>query len=170
MMMPGTVTLDKVREWLKQRRAKGCRCPACNQFVKVWPRRLNKGMIYALRLMRDYDKENPGCFIHMSKWLAEKTSTNPTDLEYSKLLQWQLTEPKANTDPKKRQSGLWRITEKGKLFMQGNIAVPAIAFCFNKKVISYSEEQVHIYNVDTTFDYQELRGVRPEKQSTLLSE
>lgn len=146
------ITLKEAKKWLRDNFDKGCKCPACGQHVQLYKRKLNSGM--ALVLIRLY-KEYPDDWVPVKEWLRIKKYKNNHD--WTMLKYWELIEEKKNDDPKKKSNGYWRITNKGKNFVNFVITVPTHIHIYNKKFRGYSEEHTNIKNaLKNHFDYEEL--------------
>jgi hypothetical protein len=75
------------------------------------------------------------------------------------LKQWGILEQKAKDHDvkEKRDSGQWRITNKGKMFVAGEIKVPKYAVLYNKELLRLDGELVGIKDCLTEkFNYEEL--------------
>lgn len=134
----------------------GCSCPACSQFIKMYKRKIDKSMAHIMLRLYKVTAEKPEQeFFHIDEDLhIPVTSSGIAKLRY-----WNLVEEKAS-DPNlkdKKSSGMWRITNKGKLFVQGKVTVPKYAKVYNKVVHGFEGEEVNIQMaLGSKFNYEEL--------------
>ena len=152
-MAHGKSLLSEVKDFLRSNYNKpdGCLCPACGQNVKLYKRKLGKIQCEALILLNEANKE--------MEWVHVRTIIIKRNIhgDFAKMLYWGFIEKKVNEDSKKKDSGIWKITEKGKKFLRGEITVPTHAFIYNGDLKGFSE---HHTDIDTAlgsdFDYGEL--------------
>ena len=72
---------------------------------------------------------------------------------------WGLAENKPNEDdPSKKHTGFWRITRRGRRFVQGRIRIPSHVYLYdNERWGMTTETKVNIEDaLGEPFDYQEL--------------
>ena len=93
----------------------------------------------------------------ITKGISE-TGTN----DFSKLLHWGMIQPVQNVDTSKRTSGYWSITDRGKMFVNGELAnVPKYVKIYNGQRIGFSEEKTTIIMaLGNKFNYQELMKIQ----------
>lgn len=154
-------TLVEERERVLRERdsPKGTVCRCCDQYAKLYRRKFNSGMAYALILIFKYTFKNtpPGGWMHVTQVLAKEYGVNANAVEYSKLKLWGLVEQRTNEDRDTKDSGLWRITEKGVTFVRRATQIPKKVFIYNNEVCGYSEEQTGIDEaLGDGFKYSEL--------------
>jgi hypothetical protein len=159
MKLPEFNTTKEAKAYLRANWVKGTNCPCCGQSVKLYKRKLNSGMAYALIQIYKFDKTiTEGYhFFEVGKELA-KTGKVAIALEYNKLAYWGLIETTINDNPDENsRSGFWRITDKGKLFVEGKITVPKQVYVYDAKARMVSKEQTAIHQaLGDKFDYTEL--------------
>lgn len=130
-MLPQIKSLDDARGYLRNHWEDGCECPACHQHVQLYKRKLNSGM--ACTLIYIYREDN-----HLSKWIQVKEFLREqkyrNNHDWTLLRYWNLLEekPKEENDDV-RNSGCWRITEKGRDFVEGTITVAKHIYLYNGK-------------------------------------
>lgn len=81
---------------------------------------------------------------------------------WAKLRYWELIEemPKDSMTTEKRTSGMWRITDKGISFVEGNISVPKYVKLYNQTFYGYEGDDVSIHDViKEKFNYRELMSM-----------
>ena len=157
----GMDTLLQERERILREREtpKGTVCRCCGQYAKLYRRKFNSGMAYALILIFKHTFKNspPGGWIKITHVLAKEYGVNANAVEYSKLKLWNLIEPKLSDDRDVKDSGLWRITEKGVLFVRRAISIPKKVYLYNNEISGYSDESTGIDEaLGDHFKYSEL--------------
>jgi hypothetical protein len=149
-------TIKEAKDFLRGNWEKGVDCPCCKQFVKLYKRKLNSGM--ALTLCRIY-KES----ISDKKWIPVKDFLRQNKFknghDWTLLRFWGLLEEKQkdSNDNETKNSGYWRITEKGEAFTLNKIDVPRQIFIYNSKIYGVSEDRIKITKcLGDDFNYEEL--------------
>lgn len=142
--------LEKAKQELRDNWYEGLDCPCCGQFVKRYKRKLTSSM--AVGLISLYNQSSGwGEEIHISKIRGVNGG------EFAQLKRWGLISDTFNEDKTKRTSGLWTITEKGKLFVNNRIEVPKYCETYNGKTLSFSEETTTIKQaLSNRFNYEEM--------------
>ena len=163
MSTPTFNTLQEAKDYLKANWEKGTDCPCCGQFVKLYKRRLNAGacraLIFMYRLERDrqVDEEWDG-WIHVQQDFAKYFRVNANSMDYSQAQWWELIESKPNVDdPTKKDSGYWKLTPRGKLFVQNKLEVMSHAYLYNNKRLGFTGNKITVETgLGKKFNYQEL--------------
>jgi hypothetical protein len=159
---PKITTLEESKQWLRERFADGARCPCCDQFVKLYKRKLNSSMAHALILIYKFFENNQDEWLHVPSYLSQiSSSATVRGGDWSKLRYWGLIEPqKAVRDDGSERVGNYRITGRGKQFVLAQIRVPKHVFLYNQKPISREDtETVSIREaLGEKFNYAELMG------------
>jgi hypothetical protein len=142
-------SLAQVRAWLRVKRDEGVICPACDQHVKVYRRKINSGMARSLMLMYR---------IAGRDWLHVPTQIGAKSREEGKLAYWGLVEEEKVLRPDGGRTGYWRVTRLGELFVLNKCTVPKYARIFKGELVSLdSDEQVSIVDaLGTKFNYAEM--------------
>lgn len=153
-------TLDEALEVIKQELrekviGKGGRCPVCDQFAKVYKRKIYARAVVGL--IRIYNlTEDDESYYHITK-------INPTNVsgggDFAKLVHWGLAEemPKDPEDKKKKTSGFWRITPLGRDFVELKATVPAYIMTYNSQCLKVFGEPSTIKDaLGEHFDYEKL--------------
>jgi predicted transcriptional regulator len=112
-------TLQESKEFLRANFDKGVSCPCCNQFVKLYKRKLNSGM--AMALIHIYKQGN---WINVKDYMRKNSLPNNHD--WTLLRYWGLIEESTKTEEGKKTNGVWRITQKGVKFIEKKINVQII--------------------------------------------
>ena len=138
----------------------GCRCPICNQNVKMYKKKVDSQMAFFLiklhRLTKKYPLQN---YFHVSD---DINVTLKVGGSWAKLRYWELIEeqPKDSNDTEKRTSGMWRISQKGMMFVEGNLSIPKYVKLYNQTFYGYEGERVSIQDaLSSKFSYRELMGM-----------
>lgn len=144
---------DNARAHLKAHAAEGTSCPVCEQFVKLYKRKLNSAQAYALiGLVRIWIK-SPDDYVQFTG----KHKYRDGGGDFAKLRFWGLIEEKQNDDDKKRNSGYWKPTVKGCNFVNNKIRVASHVIILMGKVEGFTEETIDITDaLGDKFDYTEL--------------
>jgi hypothetical protein len=150
-------TISEAKVYLKENFEKGCKCPACDQLVKLWKYSIHSTM--ARLLIELY--VSGGEYHHINElWERVKKKSNiKTDHcgDFSKLTYWGFIEPMVkNPEENKRASGYWKITDKGKDFVKGKSLAVKTLLVFDQRVYK-TEGKIDILGaLKKKFDYFEL--------------
>lgn len=146
--------IAELRDDLKQKAAdKGCECPVCGQFAKVYRRSVNSTM--ANMLIRAYNEFHREWF-HISDIGMGKGAGSG---DFSKLQYFDLIQREDHNagDQGKKTSGRWRITEFGVLFIQKQVYIQKYALVYNAEKLGYEGEHITIDEcLGDKFDYNQL--------------
>lgn len=139
-----------VTAWLRRRALNGgAHCPCCGQFSKVYNRRITSPM--ARGLIRQY-REVGQNYAHVS---LTKNETH----EFSQLSWWELIEEDNRVRDDGGRAGWWRITDRGRQFVEDVLRVPKYARIYDGDVIDHEGDQVGIRDaLGTRFRYDVLMG------------
>lgn len=146
-----TDTIEHSREWLDENRHEGVSCPSCEQYVKVYRRTINGGMVRTLATM--YQKAGLE-FVHVP---SLKVDTNH---EVSQLAWRGLVEEEKRVREDGGRAGFWKVTLAGALWLKGITSAPKYAIVYNNKVLELTEDDtVRVTDVKTkNFNLQEVIG------------
>lgn len=146
-----TATLAEIKQYLNENYKDGCYCPACNQRVQMYKRKLASTMAFCLIKFVLHQRKNQNQYTKFTNILNAENITPSQRADWQKLVYFRLIQ----SDPD--VAGMYRITPQGFDFVQGNILMPKYANVLNGKVYGYSMEQIHIKKALTTkFDLNEL--------------
>ena len=160
-------SLEDAKKWLRVRFGKGATCPCCNQFVKLYPRKMNKSMAYVLLLIARYYRRigvSPDEWLHVPSYIAEIAVGNPRRAaairgDWAKLKFWGLIEekPEMRKDGSKR-IGYWRLTQLGRQFVDREVKVSSHVYIYNGEPLQRSaDDQITIDDaLGTEFSYAEI--------------
>lgn len=138
------MTIAQAREALKGARLSGVTCPCCDQYAKMYQRKLNSGMAASLLwLVSEYLKT--------LKWvdMAQAPKRIIQNREIGKLQHWGLVVNHKNR---------WQPTQLGIRFAMEEVDVPQYAFIYNNQLIGLSKlERITIKQaLADKFDYVQL--------------
>lgn len=139
----------------------GCKCPVCNQNVKMYKKKVDSQMAFFLIKLHRLTKKNPfKTFFHVQD---DINVTLKVGGSWAKLRYWELIEeqPKDNSVTEKKTSGMWRITDKGMMFVEGNLSIPKYVKLYNQGFYGYDgDERVSIEQaLKDKFNYRELMSM-----------
>jgi len=144
-------TLEEAKQYLRDNYEEGTKCPCCGQNVKLYKRKL--GSVMARCLIKMYNSTSK--WMHVRDIVKGISDTGTND--FSKLKYWGMIEEQENTDTRKRNSGYWKLTHKGELFVVGRETVPSHAHIYNTRLMGWSDTQISIRQaLGNQFDYEEL--------------
>jgi hypothetical protein len=135
-------------------------CPCCGRFAKLYKRGITSTMA---RFLIWIDKESGAGRPWISPADKHKELAAANVLvsggDHAKLRYWGLLEemPLEGEDGAKKSSGYWRITERGREFVNDKLEVPQYAHLLFGKVVDFSESTTHISKaLGKHFNYREL--------------
>jgi hypothetical protein len=148
-------TLQESKEFLRANFDKGVSCPCCNQFVKLYKRKL--ASTPSRMLIRLHSLDNG--WHHVGELAKGISDTGSND--FSKLAYWKLIEEKTKTNDEKKNSGYWKITEKGINFVENKITLQSHVFIYNTKFLGFNEKKISIIEaLGNKFNYTELMKIK----------
>lgn len=142
-------------EWDATIHTDGGTCPVCDRWGKVYARAINMTMARSLIWLCREALKDPTAWVDVPNTAPRsviRTNQLPT------LAWWGLVERCPKNDVNKtKYSGLWKPTEKGWKFYNGEINIPHKVFTYNNEVEGCSDDLVFIKDCfETMFDYQEV--------------
>lgn len=157
MISPDT-TLEEVQNWLRAKVEKGETCPCCKQFAKVYKRKIYSKAVYSLIKLYRLN-ENQANYYHITQLNPEKVSGGG---DFAKLVYWGLIEekPKEEDETTSRTSGYWKITNKGRYFVERQKTIPTYARIYDSRLLGLTGPEIDIKEaLGTKFDYEELMSI-----------
>lgn len=141
-------TLAEARDTLQLQLDEGTTCPCCDQFAKVYSRKINAGHARALiALYRAVGRD----WGHLATYDQSR--------EASKLAYWGLIEEESARRDDGGRSGWWRITDLGERFLRNQLLVPKHARVYDGRLLRLDDTDGLVSIVDalgTRFNYSEL--------------
>jgi len=159
---PNLSTLQWASDWLRSHLRRGAYCPCCGQLAKMYRRKLNSSMAYALILIYRQSRLEPDGFFHVPSHLAGLGLKGAVAAairgDWAKLVHWELIEPQSGPhEGDGRTSGIWRITEKGRDFVLGHIRVESHAVIYDGQCLTLDGAPTSIRAaLKSKFSYEEL--------------
>ena len=155
MALPKFETHQEAKDYLRKNFEKGCKCPTCGQRVQLYNYKLFASSAFALIRLSKLGAE-----WHHIKDFAEATDNTPRAPHFAELRFWKMVEPMPlNSDPKKKASGFWRITQEGRLFVAGMLEVQSRILVYNNNFVGFAKN-AEIINIKDAlgneFNYEEL--------------
>jgi hypothetical protein len=153
--------LQELRDALFRKAAKGkaTHCPLCDQYVKIYERKLNGSMAYGLIVLFKHQQTiPPEEWIHIPSLFADKKVCKAND--GALLRHWGLIvgKPGVRDDGSKRV-GYYRVTELGIRFVKREATVPERARLYNQVFLGLVGDPVTIDKaLHTRFSYDDLMG------------
>ena len=141
--------IEDARKEIMEKRGEGCVCPVCDQFVKVYKRKINA--ILAKQLLMAHRK-------YESQWFHIRDMDYFTT-DWAVLHHFDLITPQPHNagDEGKKSSGWWKITARGAAFCQKEIEIFSHILVYNNEMIGFSGTHVSIDDcLGAKFDYNEL--------------
>lgn len=122
----GDWTIDETRDWLWVRIEDGAVCPVCEQFAKIYYRKINSTMTLALRTL--YRFTQGGNFTQASKLPGDTH-------EMSQFLWWEMVEDEKRIREDGWRAGYYRIAKKGVDWLHERISVPEFARIYDARLL-----------------------------------
>jgi len=158
----GDISLARAREILFDGYEDGSRCLLCNQYVKLYKRKLTSAMAYALILLDKKNRREPNRWVHMEDYLKSLPGI-PSSIrgDFAKLRFWGLiVQQQGEREDKSDRVGMYKITEKGIDFVHNRIKVSKQVFIYNNDVKGFSPGEINIReSLGQKFRYDELMNM-----------
>ena len=166
MALSLTSTLEQAKEFLRSHWGReGITCPCCNQRVQMYRRSITSAMACALILLSRRETKH-GEWIHIEKFLKDIDKL-PASIcgDVPKLRFWGLIERKqGERDDGSTRIGCYRLTDKGRDFVNGKITCQKYAKIYNNTLFGFEGENYFIYDcLKNKFNYNELMGRQHER-------
>lgn len=165
--MPGmNPSLAEASKWVSDNSPDGVICPCCEQVAKIYRRKLNRAMAYALICVyRLRDEVDDGGWLDIPKLLSKHgLMAVMRSREYQKLCYWSLLESKDEKRGDGGKVGKYRLTDTGVLFVSNKLALPRHVLLYNGAVIETdASHKITIREaLGDKFNYEELMSARGE--------
>ena len=153
-------SLEEAKAFVQHHLRDGVTCPCCGQLAKVYKRSINSTMALALCLIYQHFAKNPDhAWVHIPQFLIQvKRDSTIAGGDVVKLRYWGLLERVVGErDDGSNRLGHYKITEIGKQFVLGKIAVPKYVYLYNQLLLRLSEEMTTIHEaLGDRFNFFEL--------------
>lgn len=130
------MSLGEARDWLRERIDNGQRCPCCQQFAKVYRRKIHTAMARSLIVI--YRSTQPWEWCHLPTVLG----INGGDT--AKATYWGLLEEEAIIRSDGGRAGWWRLTIKGRQYVEDRVRVPKYARIYDGRCLSLVGDPVGV--------------------------
>ena len=156
--------LESAKKWVQENLRQGVQCPCCGKLAKVYKRKLNATMAYALVRIYMYFKANPSePWLHVPEFLVRvKGDSTIAGGDVAKLRYWGLLDAKSDLSRDQlpdgaERMGYYRLTDLGKRFVEGNIAVPRCVYLYNQLLLRTSDDLATIREaLGSRYNYDKL--------------
>lgn len=133
----------------------GTTCPCCRKHVQFYRRKFNVRMALSLIYLYRATRNNAESWVHISGHCVREYGFIPGD--HAKTIWWGLLERKPTEDEGKKHSGFYRLTEKGRAFVERRHRIRPYAVEYMSEVEYFTGEPIYIDDALTArFDYAEL--------------
>jgi hypothetical protein len=155
MTFTDAMSLGAARDKLRGLVEDGHCCPLCTQYAKVYRRNLSSSAARTLILLH---RHGGGSYIELGPMLQVHAPALAGRGESTHGHWWGLMEqPPEPREDGAKGNGLWRLTERGELFVCQKIAVPKYARIYDGQCLGLGGEWVNISTcLGNRFDYREL--------------
>lgn len=152
-------TVAEAKTRLMQEARDGTICPVCSSHVKIYRRPLNSGMAFSLICIYKACNAYPGQWLDVGNYCAKVHGF--ISGEHNKLVWWGLLEKKPLTASQRtnaaKAQNRYRITDKGRQFVEGQIFVLSHAIEYRSQVLEFDGDLVGIRDcLGKKHDYEEL--------------
>ena len=151
-----TTTLAEIKKYLKQQYENGCICPACNQHVKMYKRKLTSTMAHVLLLFAKHVRENGNAFVKFQNVMDQLQVPTSQRADWQKLVYFKLIEPET-VERGNPRVGYYKMTNLGIEFANERATVPDHCKVYNGKVFGYGIQHTNIKKaLKNKFNYNDL--------------
>lgn len=152
-------TLEQARELLKaelrEQLEKGAHCEICTQYVRMYKKILSSTAVLLMIKLYKLEEATGEKYHHLNDLMKGYSISGCGDFATTRF--WGLVEEMPNTDPTKKASGMWSLTENGKKFVKKEARVKSHARIFNARCYGLVGDFVDVKEaLREKFNYQEL--------------
>jgi hypothetical protein len=149
-------TLNQAIEFVEKNKNKGCQCPCCGQYAKIYKYKLFATSAMALIVLYKLSKKSSEEYFHVSSF-AEQIKFKKRSPHFAELRFWGLIESSKEKHIDKKHSGYWKITKKGIDFVQNKIKVDEYILIYNNQYLGFDGDKISIkHALSNKFSYEEL--------------
>ena len=156
-------TVREAKDYLLREMNKGAKCPCCNQMVKFYNRPLTSAMAYGLILLykAPAEKKDPYGYVHIEDYFKDLNVPSSIRGDVPKLRFWGLIAPEGSEkeSDKNPNNGLYKVTDLGRLFVEGNVSVPSHVKLYNNRFFGHPDGSKHITIIQALknkFNYEKI--------------
>lgn len=143
--------LGEARDWLRNRIDEGASCPCCQQYARVYRRKITSRQAHGFILVWRAAGID---WVHIPTVHPAFTGDGG---KLSMLRYWGLLEEADDKRDDGGRAGWWRITSRGRLYLDDQLRVPKYARTYDGRCLSLVGEPVGIRDaLGTRFRYDEL--------------
>ena len=148
------VILRDMNRWLNLGHA--VECPLTGHLVRIYRRGLHVSQVATLKRLRQGMIDTGAHWVHLRQFSGRR------DGDLAKLAHWGLVETKPSENQGHVDRGFWRITDKGRLWLFGDVRVPRQIALLNGEFLGFVDERDLIgpKDVDDEFDVERLKAGR----------
>jgi len=159
-VMQAERTLAQARKDYSETLREGGDCPCCDRYGKIYRRKFTSAMARFMISMYRINQETPGQWVHALNDVAYKLGIGG---DYGKTALWRLIEKRpGGKDDGNPDGGQYRITEKGRSFVEGRLRIEKYKFVYHDRVMQVEQgppEELSIREaLGAAFDFNELMG------------
>ena len=147
-------TLEEAKAWLRARLKDGAECPCCEQYARMYKRKLNSNMVaFLIDLVRLSERAGWA-------WISY-TSCRFTGRDYNYLQHWGLAITQRENEKDKSHSGLWQPTQLGVDFVYGKVSVDSHILVYDNRKYGTPPQSkpIDVFTaLGKKFSYAELMG------------
>lgn len=157
--MTEITTIQEGKAFLRENFEKGAKCPCCDQYVKLYKRKLTSAMVYGLMLIAKahpskYDKS----WLHVEDYLKSLDIPASIRGDIAKLKLWGFLLPaEGNREDGSPRNGYYQLTQQGRDFVKGRITAFSHVLIYNNSFRGFEGEQITVQEaLGSKFNYDEL--------------
>ena len=148
------MTLGDAKKKYVEGLSKGTSCPCCGRYGQMYKVILNRSLVMALNWIAKAGANTPHGWVDVQEDAPKEILKART---YMKLVYWKLIQRK----PSKYKdvdgsTGYWRVTDLGRQFLYGDIAVSKYVLVYNRKCEGMGGPQVFVSRCVKAQDIPEL--------------
>jgi hypothetical protein len=153
--------LSEAKDQLESKISEGVICPCCNQYAKLYKRKLSSSMTIALIEIFKAHKQIGFDYFHVEDYFKSLPNL-PSSIrgDFPKLKHWNLIYGKEeNREDSSPRNGYYMISGRGIRFLRNQLSVPSHIFLYNNEVKDVSETLVSVTDcLGAKFNYHEMMG------------
>jgi hypothetical protein len=149
-------TLEAARAWLARViwQKGGAICPCCDRFDSVFDRSVNLSAVKVLARLYWWTNRHGDGFHHYRDFIKGQTGRDFAAFCIPlNLIERRPLDPK---NKKQKTSGMYRITDRGRAFVESKVAISARVQLYHNEPVGFSDEHQYINEFWPDFDYAEL--------------
>lgn len=129
----------------KLERLEGASCPCCDRYAQKYRKQPTSTSMACLIIFDRFVGGDISNFRHISELNRHNPLFGGLDGAWALLSKWGFIQEKPRVDkyigPGGKTSGFWRLTAKGRQFVNREIKAPRYVLVFNSEILGWSREQ-----------------------------